>query len=219
MVEIPKLYPILDTGLLKSRGIDPLTAATELLDAGAGILQLRHKGEYTRDVMDLAEQIAAACRTASIPFVVNDRADIARMIPGSWLHLGQDDLSLSDAQLVTGPDTPIGISTHNERQLLDACATPASYLAIGPIFATTSKDDPDPVVGVEELALMRETADWVLAGRPLVAIGGITVENAPSVWKAGVTSVAMISGLIPAQYQPGSIGDRFSEWLAASVLS
>jgi thiamine-phosphate pyrophosphorylase len=135
---------------------------------------------------------------------VNDRADIARLL-GAALHLGQDDLLPSEARRIRGADTPIGYSTHNERQLLAAISQPADYLALGPIFGTASKQNPDPEVGVEELRRLRPLTD-----RPLVAIGGIARSNALQVIRAGADSVAVIGDLFP---ESGTIRSRAREWL------
>jgi thiamine-phosphate pyrophosphorylase len=207
-MKLPRLYPILDTGLLAQRGIAAAQAAEAILDAGAGILQFRHKGHWTREVFAEAEAVAKLCRDASAQFVVNDRADLARMMNAA-LHLGQDDLPPSAARRVMGSDSLIGFSTHNEEQLCAAREEPVNYLALGPIFGTSSKENPDPVVGIDELRRLRGFT--VLS---LVAIGGITRANALDVLAAGADSVAIIGDLIP---QDGSIHSRVREWV--SVLS
>ncbi len=136
--------------------------------------------------------------------VVNDRADVAKMF-GAGLHLGQHDLSPSDARKMTGDRITIGFSTHNEQQMRDAASQPADYLAFGPIFATLSKENPDPVVGLDGLRRVR-----ALTARPLVAIGGITRSNARSVLDAGADSVAVIGDLYP---EDGAIDARVREWV------
>jgi thiamine-phosphate pyrophosphorylase len=198
-MKLPRFYPILDTGLLRERGITVAHAAEAILDAGAGILQFRHKGHWTREVFAELEAVAKLCREASAQFVVNDRADLARMMDAA-LHLGQDDLPPSAARRVMDSEALIGFSTHNEEQLCAAREEPVDYLAIGPIFGTSSKENPDPVVGVRELRRLRGFT--VL---PLVAIGGITRTNALDVLAAGADSVAIIGDLIP---QNGSVHSR-----------
>ncbi len=200
---LPRLYPILDTAVAERRGLDPVHIAGEWLAGGAGILQFRHKDFFSREVFNQMERIAAMCRDARVPFVVNDRADLAALL-GAALHLGQEDLTPSMARRVIGPDAMIGWSTHNEAQLRAALAEPANYLALGPIFGTASKEDPDPIVGLDELRRLRPLAD-----RPLVAIGGITRANALDVLAAGADSVAVIGDLIP---EDGDGGGRFEEW-------
>lgn len=204
MVRLPALYPILDTGTVNRRGIGVVAAATQILEAGAQILQFRHKEFFSREVFAELEQVAALCREARAMFVVNDRADIARLT-SAGLHLGQEDLLPVDARLVVGAETVIGFSTHNERQFREALAQPADYLAFGPIFSTASKENPDPVVGLDELSRLRALTKW-----PLVAIGGITRANARSVLAAGADSVAVIGDLYP---EDGEIRARVEEWL------
>jgi thiamine-phosphate pyrophosphorylase len=204
LVRLPALYPILDTGTVNRRGIGVVAAATQILEAGAQILQFRHKEFFSREVFAELEQVAALCREARAMFVVNDRADIARLT-SAGLHLGQEDLLPVDARLVVGAETVIGFSTHNERQFREALAQPADYLAFGPIFSTASKENPDPVVGLDELSRLRALTKW-----PLVAIGGITRANARSVLAAGADSVAVIGDLYP---EDGEIRARVEEWL------
>lgn len=203
-MRLPALYPILDTGTVNRRGIGVVAAATQILEAGAQILQFRHKEFFSREVFAELEQVAALCREARAMFVVNDRADIARLT-SAGLHLGQEDLLPVDARLVVGAETVIGFSTHNERQFREALAQPADYLAFGPIFSTASKENPDPVVGLDELSRLRALTKW-----PLVAIGGITRANARSVLAAGADSVAVIGDLYP---EDGEIRARVEEWL------
>jgi len=177
-------------------------AAEEILAGGAQILQFRHKGFFSREVFATMERIAELCRDAKVPFVVNDRADLAKLMNAA-LHLGQEDLPPSAARRVVGPETTIGFSTHNEAQLRAAAEEPTDYLALGPIFSTASKLNPDPVVGLDTLRRLRP-----LTPRPLVAIGGITRENARSVLDAGADSVAVIGDLFP------DVRTRVQAWLA-----
>jgi thiamine-phosphate pyrophosphorylase len=202
-MQLPRFYPILDTDAATRRGVEPANAAAQILEAGAKILQFRHKGFFSRDAFALLERIAALCREAGALLIVNDRADIARLV-GAGVHLGQEDLPPSAVRFITG-DAPIGFSTHNEAQLRAAAAEPADYLAFGPIFGTSSKANPDPVVGLEELRRLR-----VLTSRPLVAIGGITRANARYVLEAGADSVAVIGDLLP---EDGDLRSRAEEWV------
>lgn len=202
---LPKFYPILDPEIAVRHGIDPVAAAEQILEGGATILQFRHKGFFSRDVFAQLGRIAQLCRNAGVLFVVNDRADLAA-ITGAALHLGQDDLTPSAARKVVGAATLIGFSTHNEHQLRAAAAEPADYLALGPIFGTASKQNPDPIVGIDELRRLRPLTD-----RPLVAIGGITRANAQSVLAAGADSVAIIGDLFP---ENGNVRARTEEWIS-----
>ena len=203
---LPRFYPILDTATAARCSTDPAAAAAQIHDAGVRILQFRHKGFFSRETVAAMERIAALCRDAGALFVVNDRADLARLM-GAGLHLGQDDLLPSVVRPIVGVETLIGFSTHNEAQLRAAQAEPADYLALGPIFGTASKQNPDPLVGLEGLRALRP-----LTQRPLVAIGGITRANAASVLAAGADSVAVIADLFPPD---GNIRARAAEWLAA----
>lgn len=206
-MKLPVLYPILDTATLDQCQLDWVSAAEAILEGGAKILQFRHKGPFTRRVFWAAEQIAALCGRAGAVYVIDDRADIARVL-NAGLHLGQDDLPPREARKILGDDAVVGFSTHSEEQLRAAANEPVDYLALGPIFATRSKARPDPVVGLENLARWRTLTD-----RPLVAIGGITRENAQDVLRAGADSVAVIADLYPIPCTRLSLRARIEEWL------
>ncbi len=195
---LPRFYPILDTALLARRGLAVEEAARAIIDGGAGILQFRHKGTFSRELFEQAERVAKM----GALFIVDDRADIARLLDAG-VHVGQDDLPPSEARTIVGPGRMVGFSTHNEAQLLAGAREPVDYLAIGPIFATASKEQPDPVVGLEELQRLR--ALW---SGPLVAIGGITRANARAVLEAGADSVAVIGDLCMAD----DLRRRTEEW-------
>ncbi|HEY3824260.1 MAG TPA: thiamine phosphate synthase [Bryobacteraceae bacterium] len=207
MFQLPRVYPIIDTATLERLGLDPVEASVALLEGGARILQFRHKAFWHRDLFAKAEAIAELCKAASVPFVVNDRADYA-MLLHAGLHLGQEDLLPPDARRVVGDTTTIGFSTHNPDQMRAAAAEPVDYVAFGPVFTTASKDRPDPTVGIDGLCTVLK-----LTERPLVAIGGITRENASLCWKAGAASVAIIADLFPNPCTRQSICDRMAEWL------
>ena len=201
---LPKFYPILDVESARRCGYDALASAGEILEAGAKILQYRYKGFFSREIFAELERIHDFCRQSGATFVVNDRADIAAML-GAAVHLGQEDLTPSEARRMIG-NAMIGFSTHNQHQMRQAGSQPADYVAFGPIFGTSSKQNPDPVVGLDELRRM-----CALTTRPLVAIGGITRANARSVLDAGADSVAVIGDL----FAPGeSVRNRAAEWLA-----
>ena len=202
---LPRFYPILDTEFAARFEVAPVAAAAEILEAGAKILQFRHKSFFSRRTIETLERIAALCRQAGAVLVVNDRADIARVL-GAAVHLGQEDLTPTLARSVAGAETVVGYSTHNQAQLSAAAAEPADYLALGPIFETASKRNPDPVVGVERLRSWRP-----LSPRPLAAIGGITRANAFRVLEAGADSVAVIGDLFP------DVSRRAKEWLEATA--
>ena len=208
-MNLPRLYPILDTATLAARGgFDLRRAAGILLDAGVEILQLRHKGHFSCDLFETAQAISVACRSAGARLVINDRVDVALLLGDAAVHLGQEDLPPGQARHLA-PQLPIGFSTHNETQLADeATHSVADYLAIGPIFETRSKANPDPEVGLANLRAWR-----ALTSKPLVAIGGITPENARAVLAAGADSIALISALYPDPLTEDSLRKRTEEWL------
>lgn len=203
---IPRFYPILDTATLALRKTAAAAIADVLLTAGVGILQYRHKDNWTQRHYEEAAHLAELCRTAGAQFVINDRADYAHLI-GAGVHLGQDDLPPVAARRIMG-DAFIGFSTHSKRQLVRGEEEPVRYLAIGPVFATTSKLKPDPVIGIEPLKTLRP-----LTKKPLVAIGGITLENAGSVFETGIDSVAVLSGFLTEDCKPAGIATCAKKWL------
>jgi len=203
---LPRLYPILDTQTLVARAC-PVTAAAEaMLAGGARILQFRHKGQFARAAFEQAERVAELCRRAGALFILDDRADIARLLDAG-LHLGQDDLPPADARRLLGPEGVIGFSTHNQAQFAAALAEPVDYLAFGPVFPTATQENPDPVVGREGLRRVRRMTD-----RPLAAIGGITRSNALEVLAAGADAVAVINDLYPDPCTPETLHTRMEEW-------
>jgi thiamine-phosphate pyrophosphorylase len=211
-MQLPRFYPILDVECARRHNCEPEIVARALLDAGVKLLQFRHKEHYSRDVFACAERIAKLSRDADAMFVIDDRADIAILLDAG-VHVGQDDLPPDDARRLIGPDRLLGFSTHNEAQFRAARSEPADYLALGPIFATASKRNPDPVVGVEELRRLRS-----LDPRPLIAIGGITRDNAERALAAGANSVAVVSDLFPQTVNDISLRRRVEEWLAATSV-
>jgi thiamine-phosphate pyrophosphorylase len=205
-MRFPRVYPILDTETLAQHGIALDTAAAALLEGGAGILQVRQKGHWTRQVFESARQVACLCREAGALLVVNDRADFAMLLEGG-LHIGQEDLAPRDARKLIGPDALLGLSSHNLEQLSAAGGEPVDYVALGPVYPTSSKHNPDPVVGVDEVRRLRPLIDM-----PLVAIGGITRANAAGAFNAGADSVAVISDLVPQCPTARSLRERMEEW-------
>jgi len=182
---IESLYAIVDLDAADH----PLELTFEALNAGCAFVQLRAKHADDTTFLAIARRMRSACAHADVPFVVNDRADIARLVQADGLHLGQDDLSVTEARRVVG-HMNIGRSTHDLDQALRADADGADLIAFGPVFATKSKQDPDPVVGLKNL----ETVSRAVS-RPVVAFGGITPENASEVLRAGARYVAAISAL------------------------
>ncbi len=189
MLLLPRLYPILDAACFPDAA-GMFAAAEELVAAGCTLLQYRNKSGNARQMLDEARELRGRLG-ASVTLIMNDRADLCLAAQYDGLHVGQDDLSPEAARRILGPARWLGVSTHNPEQLAEADKTSADYLAIGPVFATASKANPDPVVGLEGVRRARE-----LTRKPLVAIGGITRANAHSVIDAGADVVAVISDLL-----------------------
>ena len=188
MFSASKLYAILDTRLLESR--DVRTVADQLLQAGVRFLQYRHKAPFTRRSWEDCCALAELASQYEAGFLINDRTDVALLCGASGVHLGQQDLPPKLARRLLGsrrePGPLIGFSTHSLEQAREGDRLPVNYLAIGPIFPTLTKDQPDPVVGLEAVAAVRRAVS-----KPLVAIGGITLENARAVVEAGANAVAV----------------------------
>jgi len=204
----PFLYPIID--LPRAEGIGVVAAVATVAAAGARIIQLRLKGAADAAYLDLAREAVAAARARGAALVVNDRADIALLAGADGVHVGQGDLTPRDARSVLGAGWLIGLSTHSLPQARAALSEPIDYLAVGPVFATGTKVDADPVVGTDLLRRVRR-----LTSLPLIAIGGISAERAAEVVGAGADGVAVISGLWTTG-DPGEGVRRFQEALRKS---
>ena len=193
IISLPRFYPILDTGCFKTSAA-LLNAAEQLVAAGARILQYRNKSgdaaEMLIDARELRQRVLYSQRGDSVTLIMNDRADLCLAADFEGVHVGQDDLSPNSARKIVGPNRWLGISTHNPAQVIAADKTSADYIAIGPVFGTASKANPDPVVGLEGVCEARK-----LTSKPLVAIGGITRSNCAEVIEAGADAVAVISDL------------------------
>ena len=187
----PRLYPILDVGCLPDRELTTVIHfAEELASAGCSILQYRNKISSPREILFHARELKRVLGN-HLALIMNDRADLALGAGFDGVHVGQDDLTPDAARLVIGREMVLGVSTHNPQQLTDADNTSADYVAIGPVFTTSTKMNPDPVMGLEKLRAARE-----LTSKPLVAIGGITRTNVGEVIRAGADSVAVIADLL-----------------------
>jgi len=189
MIVLPRLYAILDAGLLAASE-NLLSAATELVSAGCTLLQYRNKSGNARVILEQGRAVRKLVGDRA-RLIMNDRADLCLAAGFDGVHVGQDDLSPEAVRQIIGPERWLGVSTHNAEQLREADLTSVDYMAIGPVFSTSSKDRPDPVVGVDGVRRARG-----LTRKPLVAIGGITRANAASVIEAGADSVAVISDLL-----------------------
>jgi thiamine-phosphate pyrophosphorylase len=206
--EFPSLYAIVDQGALDARGLGIEEFARELRDAGVTFVQYRDKRVAPREIVRASAEIAAVFTSVEATLILNDRADLA-LLAGWGVHVGHEDMSPADVRRLMGERVcVIGVSTHDEAQMIAADAGDADYVAVGPVFATGSKEDAEPVVGLEGVRRAR-----ALTRKPLVAIGGITRENARSVIDAGADSVAVIGALLAAGEQPGKVAEDFLEIL------
>jgi thiamine-phosphate pyrophosphorylase len=196
----PRLYAILDSDWAGERVLE---FSERLVAAGVQLIQYRNKAASSRILLETSAALAARLGGRA-RFIVNDRADIAALCGAGGVHVGQDDLGVEDARAICGPGRWVGISTHNLEQLRRAVSTSADYVAVGPVFATTTKKNPDPVVGLEFIKQAK-----AITRKPIVAIGGITLENAESVYRAGADSVAVIRDLMAAA-EPG---ERAAQYL------
>ncbi len=196
----PRLYAIVDATVAGNRVLE---LAEELVGAGVRLIQYRDKTTSSRRLLEtctaLASRLAGRAR-----FIVNDRADVAALCGADGVHVGQDDLGVEEARAICGLERWVGISTHNIEQLCAAVKTSADYVAVGPVFATGTKKNPDPVVGLELIAQAKS-----LTQKPIVAIGGITLENAELVYRAGADSLAVIRDLLAS----GNAAERAAEYL------
>ncbi len=200
---LPRLYPILDASFFQD--IEALlSAAEELLAGGVTLLQYRNKSANAREMLEQARELKRRLG-GSVKLIMNDRADICLAAGFDGVHVGQEDLSPQGARKVIGDRLCLGVSTHNAEQILEADETSADYIAIGPVFSTASKVNPDPVVGLDGVRKAR-----ALTLKPLVAIGGINRANCRSVIEAGADSVAVISDLMR---EPRKSAEDFSRIL------
>jgi thiamine-phosphate pyrophosphorylase len=190
MITLPRLYAILDASLfLKTETL--YESAREMAAGGVSLMQYRNKSGGARQILEHARELRSLLGD-SIKLIMNDRADLCLAAGFDGVHLGQDDLSTEGARKVIGENSWMGLSTHNPKQVEVADQTSTDYIAIGPVFGTSSKANPDPVIGLEGIREARR-----LTHKPLVAIGGITRANCVSVIDVGADSVAVISDLIP----------------------
>ncbi|OLC94771.1 MAG: thiamine phosphate synthase [Acidobacteria bacterium] len=204
---LPRLYVILDAALLT---IPETECAQRLADAGVRLLQYRHKFATPRELLGSASRLSGLLVARGVTFIVNDRADVAFLAGASGVHVGQEDLEAETARSVIGPGKLVGVSTHNREQFQRATATSVDYIAVGPIFSTSTKANPDPVVGTEFVRQIRPLTD-----KPIVAIGGITLERAAEVIRAGADSVAVVSDVLRAP-DPGARARQYLDLLDAA---
>jgi thiamine-phosphate pyrophosphorylase len=189
-VAFPRLYAIMDAAVLR---MPELTFAQMMAEAGVELLQYRNKGQPAGLLLQTCKSLVENLAGTGVRFVVNDRADVAAMVGAGGVHVGQEDLQVEDARKVCSKGCWVGISTHTLAQVKLADQTSADYIAVGPIYATTSKEKPEPVVGLGLLGEARK-----VTAKPLVAIGGITLNRAEEVFGAGADCVAVIGDLLAA---------------------
>jgi thiamine-phosphate pyrophosphorylase len=202
-MNLPKLYAIVDVACFAL----PLRTTAAIVDyandlaaGGATLIQYRNKVGTTREMLSDARELRRVLEP-NVTLIMNDRADICIAAGYQGVHVGQDDLSPEGARTVVGPDRILGVSTHDLEQVRAADTGPADYIAFGPVFATGSKRNPDPLVGLEGLRAARKATK-----KPLVAIGGITRGNAMSVIEAGADCVAVIADLLSS---PAKVAEEF----------
>lgn len=188
-LQLPKIYPVTDTRLAK---ISHAAQVEKLVEGGATIVQLRDKHAAPKDFYEAAKEALEIARRRNVKIIINDRVDLALALGADGVHLGQNDLPPEQARKILGESAIIGFSTHNIEQAISAVRLPINYLAIGPVFTTRTKDNPEKAVGLETVKRVREA----IGDFPLVAIGGITSENFREVLAAGADSLAIIADLI-----------------------
>jgi len=197
---LPRLYAIADSSFSS-----PVHAAQALFDAGVRLIQVRNKTSSSRQLLDQVERIIQLA-PSDAAVIVNDRPDIARLAQAAGVHLGQTDMPAGAARLVLGEGQLLGLSTHKLEQALEADKLPVDYIAVGPVFPTSTKLNPDPVLGIKGLAEI-----CGVVHKPVVAIGGIRLENAAEVFQAGAKSIAVIRDLLSST----DIKGRALEWIRA----
>lgn len=206
---LPKVYPITDTQL---SGLSHAEQVRRLISGGARLIQLRDKHASPREFYQQAATALQVAREHNVKLIVNDRVDLALAIRADGVHLGQTDIPVEAARRLLGPAAIIGFSTHNIAQASLARALPVDYLAFGPVFETSTKQNPDPVAGLHTLRDVRDA----IGSLPLVAIGGITLSNSTDVLTAGADSLAIISALIA---DPEHIPENMAKMLSLTAVN
>ena len=208
LTTLPRLYPILDADALRRANVSLTTAARALHDAGIRWVQYRDKRASDAEVVERMRELRTIFPAGESLLLLNDRVQLGVDVEADGVHIGQEDMAPAEARRILGVKRLLGVSTHNVAQLRAALATGAAdYLAIGPVYSTGSKENPDPLVGLEGVSAARR-----LTGLPLVAIGGITAKNGREVLEAGADAVAVISGLLPEGDR--SMEERVRDFLA-----
>ena len=204
---LPRLYVILDAALLTFPEIE---LAQKFANAGVRLLQYRNKSASSRELFESSKRLSSQLAPQGVTFIVNDRADVASLAGASGVHVGQQDLGVQEARRVIGAGKLVGVSTHNLEQFERAAAASADYIAVGPVFSTSTKANPDPVVGIDFIRRVR-----ALTSKPIVAIGGITLNRAVEAVRAGADCVAVASDILLAP-DPGKRAHQFVDLLEAA---
>ena len=204
---LPRLYVILDAALLTFPEIE---LAQKFANAGVRLLQYRNKSASSRELFESSKRLSSQLAPQGVTFIVNDRADVASLAGASGVHVGQQDLGVEEARRVIGAGKLVGVSTHNLEQFERAAAASADYIAVGPVFSTSTKANPDPVVGIDFIRRVR-----ALTSKPIVAIGGITLNRAVEAVRAGADCVAVASDILLAP-DPGKRAHQFVDLLEAA---
>jgi len=204
LITIPRFYPIIDPALLKDASVSGVSwFLRELIGGGATLIQLRNKHQDAVEILSQAREMhrVASLHSNQVRLIMNDRADLCVAADFDGVHVGQDDLSPQGARRVVGDQRLVGFSTHNPEQVRLANESDADYVAVGPIFRTSSKQHPDPVIGLEGIRAARQ-----LTRKPLVAIGGLDLHNCRAAIEAGANAIAVISSLLQ---DPGKRTEAF----------
>jgi thiamine-phosphate pyrophosphorylase len=201
---LPKIYPITDARLT---GLSHTAQVEKLISGGAKLIQLREKNAAPNEFYEDAGAAIEIARRSGVKIIINDRVDIALALSADGVHLGQDDLPPAKARQILGEKALIGFSTHNIRQAIEAVKMPLDYIAVGPVFATQTKENPDRIVGVEGVRKVRRAIDDF----PLVAIGGIDPANFREVFQAGADSLAVIKSVL---FPPEKIEENLQIFLS-----
>lgn len=199
----PRIYPITDASLSK---LSHAVQVERLIAGGAKIIQLREKHGAALDFFADALRSLEIARARDVKIIINDRVDLALAVRADGVHLGQDDLPPIEARRILGEKAIVGFSTHTVEQAVEAIKLPVDYIAVGPVFPTETKENPDAVVGIETIKTVRAA----IGGFPLVAIGGINFRNFREVLNAGADSVAIVSDLLA---EPDKISETFERFL------
>lgn len=202
-IKLPKIYPITDTRITN---LPHAEQVEKLIEGGAELIQLREKYASSEDFFYQAKEATEFAKKHNVKIIINDRVDIALALKTDGVHLGQDDLPPVEARKILGKDAIIGFSTHTVSQAVEAVKLPIDYVAIGPVFSTKTKENPDEVIGLDGVKKVSEA----IGNFPLVAIGGITFDNFREVLEQGASSVAVISDLLSV---PQNISERFKSFV------